>query len=690
MQNFTIRQILAVMILAPALGAIISLTQTMPTALMHLRDARNIEQSLSIVKATGDLVHELQKERGSSSGLLSASGDTAEHIRRVESVRKEANTALKTFNAEFEKAQGAGLISQRTRKITNAHGALANDLATTRQRISGGQIRVPEAVKFYTDLIDNLIEGVSAISSNATSDQLTELQSAFEHLIVAKEYAGLQRATGNALLASARSDVMLRERFVAISALADRYLQLATSGENAFTTGAIRTHLPADLVKAHRDAQLEIMRWMRDLRETTELKSAQWWEITTKRIDAMKQIESAIVAELQVLGAGKRSDVQARLITGFGIEIGTLLLTLAIMILAGRSLSKPIRRAAEALEAGLRGDTSIEAPPEMSAKSEVGRISNAVGRFFGMQYERETLLRERQENERRIANERKEALRRMEVEFNKAASEAVSTLKSAAQTLAEKSGSMLGTVNTVREAQDDVQNASVRSSETVADVGRLSEELQRSIAEIAEQSTRNASMAQDVQARAELSREASRRFEEVAEAIGSIVDLINSIAAQTNLLALNATIESARAGEAGRGFAVVAGEVKGLAARTVEATRTIGAKVDELRQIAGQAAQESDALSRDIGEMQGLNASIAAAVHEQHMTSAGFTQSIQALADIVGQVTQQVSEIAALGSSAHEAASSVQGIADEMDRTTATLAETLPQIVAETSRRIAA
>jgi methyl-accepting chemotaxis protein len=71
--------------------------------------------------------------------------------------------------------------------------------------------------------------------------------------------------------------------------------------------------------------------------------------------------------------------------------------------------------------------------------------------------------------------------------------------------------------------------------------------------------------------------------EKGAKDIGSIVDVINSIADQTNLLALNASIEAARAGDHGRGFAVVADEVRSLAQSTQGSTMQIEKMVAQLQ-----------------------------------------------------------------------------------------------------------
>lgn len=219
---------------------------------------------------------------------------------------------------------------------------------------------------------------------------------------------------------------------------------------------------------------------------------------------------------------------------------------------------------------------------------------------------------------------------------------------------------------TVQEVAQNADQASVAAREADQEAQQGNQVVQQAVGQIN-------SLAGEV----EQSAQAIQALNLESERIGSVLEVIRSVAEQTNLLALNAAIEAARAGEQGRGFAVVADEVRALAQRAYSSTEEIEALIAGLQSmakdavtqmdsslsltqrtvvLAGQAGDALGRITQSVSTIEQMNHQIAAAAEEQSSVAENISESITRVRDIgeqsasaSAQTAESSAELARLG-----------------------------------------
>lgn len=288
------------------------------------------------------------------------------------------------------------------------------------------------------------------------------------------------------------------------------------------------------------------------------------------------------------------------------------------------------------------------------------------------------------------------SLRLMITDINKISQdvfEATANLSSTADQVTEVTEQIaLATQEVAQGAESQVQTIN-DTVENLNDVLVNVEMVQTASTSVAQDSEKNFSTVQDAQQKVEHMasqmmkiqssvKGASAQMQEmgdIANQIGSIIDIINGIAEQTNLLALNASIEAARAGEHGRGFAVVADEIRKLAEESRNSTENIRILIEKTQQSSSQALQAIAEGSNESERGSELLEQVSASFNEIEHGVTTTKESMSELKIKTDRITEAIdlvkTQISAVEEASETSASNSEEVAASTEEQTASVEE---------------
>jgi len=603
LKNLTIRTKLLLLLLLPVLGLLFFSGREMLDKYSTLHEMRQTEHLVGLSVRTGALVHELQKERGLSSGFINAKG---------EKFKSELIKQRGLSDEQFK--QLATFLAANPDAVTTVKPALdtaakqQEKLADIRSKVDLLTIEGKESFGFYTAINFSYLDVVAAVGRNSREPELMRASIAYFGFSKAKEEMGKERATLNAVIASNAFNDETYQRTFGILAAQKSFLEGFSKFGSTANVRAYDEKSKSDQFKKVEELRAAVL--AKGMAGGFDVTPEIWFSAITAKIDQMKELEDGLAKDILKLADDLANKARLALIVSVVVAAVMGALTLLLSLLIVSSITGPLKHLVEMLQDIAQGEGDLTRRLDTDRKDEFGEVASWFNRFVSNIH---SIISQASTTTMQVAT---------------ASNQLQSTAEQIA-TAAEEVASQSATVATASEEMSATSNDISRNCTMASDIANRASEMAHGGANVVQETISG------MQNIAEKVRESAHTVESLgarSDQIGAIVGTIEDIADQTNLLALNAAIEAARAGEMGRGFAVVADEVRALAERTTRATREIGEMIKAIQQETGGAV-----LSMELGVKE---------VEKGMDSSRRSGDALQQILEGINEVTIQVHQIA--------------------------------------------
>mgnify|MGYP002524217648 CR=1 FL=1 len=626
-------------------------------SLKSTKDSLNAHQSLfmqiNISAKVSNLIHELQKERGLSAGFLSSKG--SKFSSELKSQRKSTDLVLD----ELKQALANNKDSLKGFDLQSGFDTL-NNLATIRSNadnsLKGDSPLITPTIGYYTKSIATLLDSITKSTNLLKDSHILRLMLSYTNFLYAKEYAGLERATGNAML-SANSPATQAQFNTFISLLTKQevyeksFLDFGDGNDRMIYENATKQ----DSFKKV-DSMREVIK-QHHASGDYGIEAKIWWDTITAKIDSLKEVEDKITLNITNILQSKISAGQR----GFWAILWIDALVVVVSVLLCVFVTKNILNNLDAVNHKLVFITNNKALNEtVEAKSQdcIGQMAKSVNVFLGFIHKVFVGIQS-------AIKSNKNAVQILEGVSNclDSNSKRIESISQENTQLGQKSSQTLDeNIKVLQATKKELELAIANAKSTKEIIHKVSTQIQESM----EQERNNASKIE------QLAKEAQN--------IQRVLSMITEIAEQTNLLALNAAIEAARAGEHGRGFAVVADEVRKLAERTqtsinetsiftksiLQQVDEVNTQIDESLESMQELVEGSHNMQSDIDTLQkAINTTLEKSLESSAMANL-VNENVSALIGNSGKIDMYVKELANINTQMQKASKEISFKTNEL------------------------
>lgn len=257
-----------------------------------------LSSNCRIVIAVRELIHELQKERGASNIFLASKGErySSERMQYVSASEQAESTLKSHLKSLYLTDEITSGYPRLLSSITLAMQA-TDYLPRLREQVSKQMLTPLESTRAYSRLVASLLTVIFEAADIASDPTITRLLVALFNFIQAKEYAGQERAWGAIGFAETHFDVRLCEKLAALQQAQEHHFGIFCE----FSCKAQRDALES-LNKSPAAIDITQLRNMiAQLSDGSPIASEiseVWFDVATRRIDAMQDIEVALTETL--------------------------------------------------------------------------------------------------------------------------------------------------------------------------------------------------------------------------------------------------------------------------------------------------------------------------------------------------------------------------------------------------------